>query len=80
MYGVFDIFTIYSVIAATSVPIHAFLEFITSTLHNILSKPLVAFIHTHGQNNGQQQEYNESCQNHNLTHSHTTTPFDAPWK
>ena len=41
-------------IAAASAPIHAFLEsFLTSTLQNILSKPLAAFPHNSCQNNRQ---------------------------
>ena len=35
--------------------------FLTSTPHNILSKPLAAFPHYHCRNNGQQLERNESC-------------------
>ena len=34
---------------------------LTSTLHNILSKPLAAFANNRCQNNGQQWERNESC-------------------
>ena len=36
---------------------------LTSTPHNILSKPLAAFPHNHSRNNGQQRERNESCCN-----------------
>ena len=36
---------------------------LTSTLHNILSKPLAAFLHNHCQNNRQWWERNESCRN-----------------
>ena len=36
---------------------------LTSTLHNILSKPLAAFPHNHCQNNAQRWERNESCCN-----------------
>ena len=36
---------------------------LTSTPHNILSKPLAAFPHNHCWNNGQQWERNESCRN-----------------
>ena len=35
----------------------------TSTLHNILSKPLAASPHDHCRNNGQPWERNESCRN-----------------
>ena len=35
----------------------------TSTLHNILSKPLAAFPNNHCQNNGQRWERNGSCRN-----------------
>jgi hypothetical protein len=34
---------------------------LTSTPHNILSKPLAAFPHNHYRNNGQRLERNESC-------------------
>ena len=48
-----------SYIAEASAPIHAFLEFfLTSTPHNILSKPLAAFPYNHCRNNGQR---NDSC-------------------
>ena len=36
---------------------------LTSTLHNILSKPLAAFPHGHCRNNGQRRERNKSCGN-----------------
>ena len=36
---------------------------LTSTLHNILSKPLAAFPHNHCRKNRQQWEGNESCRN-----------------
>ena len=36
---------------------------LTSTLHNILSKPLTAFPLNHCRNNGQLRERNESCRN-----------------
>ena len=36
---------------------------LTSTPHNILSKPLAALSHNHCQNNGQPWERNESCCN-----------------
>ena len=36
---------------------------LTSTPHNILSKPLAAFPHKHCQNNSQLWERNESCRN-----------------
>ena len=35
----------------------------TSILHNILSQPLVAFLHNHCRNNGQRLERTESCRN-----------------
>ena len=36
---------------------------LTSTPHNILSKPLAAFPHNHCRNNGQRWERHESCSN-----------------
>ena len=36
---------------------------LTSTTHNILSKPLAAFPCNHCRNNGQRRERNESCRN-----------------
>ena len=36
---------------------------LTNTPHDILSKPLAAFLHNHCQNNGQSWERNESCRN-----------------
>ena len=36
---------------------------VTSTPHNILSKPMAAFPHNHCRNNGQRWEKNESCRN-----------------
>ena len=36
---------------------------LTSTPHNILSKPLAVFPHNHCRNNGQRWERNESCRN-----------------
>ena len=36
---------------------------LTSSPHNILSKPLAAFPHNHCRNNGQRWERNESCRN-----------------
>ena len=39
--------------------------YITSTPHNILSKPLVTFPRNHCRNNGQRWERNESCCNDN---------------
>ena len=36
---------------------------LTSTPHNILSKPLTAFLHNHCQSNGLRWERNESCRN-----------------
>ena len=55
----------FTYITAASAPIHAFLEvFFTNTLHNILSKPLAAFLYNHCRNNRQQTwERNELCRN-----------------
>ena len=62
LYGgktVFNIISSYIVTACA--PIHAFLEFpLTNNPHNILSKPLAAFLHNFPQNKCQQEEKNES--------------------
>ena len=61
---------------------------LTSTPHNILSKPLANFPHNHCRNKGQRREKNESCCNEyhqssescfndSLTHYHTMPHFDA---
>ena len=55
---------VFNYITVASAPIHAFLEFFfTSTLHNILSKLLLAFPHCHRRSNGQEWEENGSYSN-----------------
>ena len=55
----------FSYIVVASAPIHAFLLefFLTSTPHNIPSKPLAAFLHNNCRNKGWRWERNESCCN-----------------
>ena len=55
--GVSTLFQIFNYIAEICALIHTFLGFFfTSTLHNILSKPLAAFPHNYSQNNDQHRE------------------------
>ena len=52
------------VISRRSVHLSCFpVVLLTSTPHNILSKPLTAFLDNHCRNNGQRLERNESCHN-----------------
>ena len=50
---------------------------VTSTLHNILSKPLAGFPHNHSRNNGQWSEKNESCCND--CHKSSERILAEPW-
>ena len=54
----------FSHIAMACPPIHVFLKFfLTNSLHNIISKPLVAFWHNNSWKNWKLWERNESCSN-----------------
>ena len=72
------IFNSISVIVVASAPIHNFLEFfLTSTLHNNLSKPMAAFPQNRYRNNRQWWERNESC--FNEYHKSTERVLGGAW-
>ena len=50
---------------------------LTSTPHNILSKPLAAFTHNYCRNNGQRWKRNESCRND--YHQSSKNILAEPW-